>query len=139
MTTAAFVTLGFLIGNLMGLSAESTLTTVLPLLLTFGGGSAVAFLHKLKPDERKRASAAVVALSVSCLAGAYAGILAAEYQILTPRSDAIGAARVTVEDRKYFRSVDVDDVTRIDQRFRNKEFDAERAYRELYQLVLNGE
>lgn len=137
MTIFAFACLGFLIGNLVGLSAESTLSVVLPLLFAFGGGSALAFLHKLQPSDRRLAAAAVAALSLSCLLGTYGGIMVSEYQILSPtRGDPVSSSAVV--DRKYLRTVDISVVQLIDQRYKAAEYTAERAYEEIYRLVSEG-
>jgi hypothetical protein len=134
LTILAFVCLGLLIGNLVGLSAESTLRVILPLLFTFGGGSAVAFLHKLGPGDRKLAGAAVVGLSLSCLLGTYVGIVVSEHQLLTP-AIAGKVNRSTVTDKKYLRTVDISDVQLVDQRYKAGEYTSERAYEELYKLL----
>ncbi len=136
MTVFAFACLGFLIGNLLGLSAESALSVVLPLLFAFGGGF-IAFLHKLEPADRRLAAGAVAALALSCLLGAYVGIAASEYQLLTPGTDR-AESRAAVAERKYLRTVDFDDVQTIDQRYKTNELTADRAYEELYRLVSEG-
>ena len=120
MTIFAFACLGFVIGNLVGLSAESTLSVVLPLLFAFGGGSAVAFLHKLPPSERRLAAAAVVTLSLSCLIGVYTGIVVSEHQLLSPSIDD-SDDRTAVADRKYLRRIDIEEVQRIDQAYKTGE------------------
>lgn len=134
MTLLAFASLGFLIGSLIGLSAESTLGVVLPLLFAFGGGSAVTFLHKLEPVDRKLAGAAVTALSLFCLAGVYSGIFVSEHQLLSPSADQ-DAELGSIEARKYLRSVDARLVDVIDQRYKGRELTAAEAYEALYQLA----
>jgi hypothetical protein len=134
MILVAFAALGFLIGNLIGLSAESTLSVVLPLLFAFGSGSAVAFLHKLKPEDRKLAGAAVTALSLSCLLGAYSGILVSEHQILSPTRPPPAPGQ-TIEARKYLRTIDVRPLELIDQRYKGGEMTAAEAYEALYQVA----
>ena len=138
MTIFAFACLGFLIGNLIGLSAESTLSVVIPLLFSFGGGSAVAFLHKLTPEERKLGAAAVVALSLSCLIGAYTGIMTSEYRLLSPETNGKVETR-SIEENKYLRTVSFSKVQLIDQRYKvDSAFSAEEAYEKLYKLVSDG-
>ncbi len=137
MVVVAFACLGFLIGNLVGLSAESTLAVVIPLLFSFGGGSAVALLPKLDQPSRKEASAAVIALSVSCLAGVYSGILVSEYQFLSPRASSVSGA-TSIAEKKYLRSLNLNDVDRIDQRYRAGDLTADKAYEQLYQLISSG-
>lgn len=153
----AFASLGFLIGNLVGLSAESTLKIILPLLFTFGGGSAAAFIPKLEPADRRVVAAAVVALSLSCLAGVYSGIVVCERHLLSPAATPLVAgvpttgatpasvAQDSIADRKYLRSVDMRTVDVIDQKFRTGAFNsqqgenAQQAYEQLYGLVTKGE
>ena len=118
----------------MGLSAESTVRVVLPLLFAFGGGSAIAFLHKLTPDDRKRAAGAIAALSLSCLIGVYSGVAVSEYQLLTPARQ-LPKRSTPIADNRYLRSLKVDEVQLIDQRYKTKEYTAERAYAELYKLI----
>ena len=137
MIVFAFVCLGFLIGNLVGLSAESTLAVIIPLLFTFGGGSAVAFLPKLDAESRKVAATAVVALSLSCLAGVYSGIVVSEYQLLSPHRGT--GKRTAVAEMKYLRSVDLKKVDAIDQQFRTHVLTAEQAYERLYETATKGD
>jgi hypothetical protein len=139
----AFACLGFLIGNLVGLSSGSTLTVLIPLLFTFAGGSAVAFLPKLDVDTRRLAAAAVIALSLSCLAGVYSGIFVSERQLLSPPNirSAVSAAYTTKADRehlKYLMTQEVTEADVIDQKLRRNELSAEQAYEQLYELVKKG-
>jgi hypothetical protein len=134
MVVLAFVCLGFLIGNLVGLSAESALAVIVPLLFAFGGGSAVAFLHKLGPAERTRSAGAVVALSIGCLIGVYVGIVVSERQALSPSKRRL-AREATTADLKYLRSADIEKVNEIDQRYKGGALSAAEAYERLYSLV----
>lgn len=137
----AFLCLGFLIGNLVGFSSGSVLAVLLPLLFTFGGGTAVGFLPKLDVDKRRLAAAAVIALSLSCLAGVYVGIFVSERQLLSPAHvrETVSTKPTTREDRGYLRTALFDEATIIDQKFRANELNAEQAYEQLYQLVKKGE
>jgi hypothetical protein len=128
----AFACLGFLIGNLVGLSATSALAVIIPLLFTFGGGSAIAFLPKLDTASRKLAATAVIALSLSCLIGVYFGIFVSEHQFLSASST---SRQIAIAERKYLRSTSLSEVDVIDQKLRTRELTAEEAYRQLYQLV----
>lgn len=133
-TIFAFIALGFLVGNLIGLTAESVTSAVLGLLFAFGGGSAIAFIRKLDPTERVLASKATLALSLSVLVGVYAGIVVSEYQLLTPDRQ-LASKRVSVSERKYLRESIISSVHSIDQRYANKQITLQEAYREMYQLV----
>ncbi len=160
MILLAFVCLGFLIGNLVGLSAESTLSVLVPLLFAFAGGSAIAFLHKLStPSEQRTAGIAVIGLSLSCLLGVYVGIVVSEYQLLSPTENVVESlpqtgqetnlgsddsspqpsSRASIADRKYLRTVDISLVNQIDHRLKAGEFTTARAYEELYRLVSSGD
>ena len=136
----AFVCLGFLIGNLVGLSAESTLAVLIPLLFTFAGGSAVAFLPKLDVESRRLAAAAVIALSLSCMAGVYSGIFVSEHQLLSPSSTrASSSSTRSIAENKYLKSINMRDVDAIHQQFRTNRLTAEQAYNQLHELVSKGD
>lgn len=64
-----FAALGFLIGNLVGLTAHSVVTSVLTLIFAFTGGSIIAFLGKLTLDDRRVAGQAICCLSLCCVLG----------------------------------------------------------------------
>ena len=134
MIGLAFASLGFLVGNLIGLSAESTLSVVIPLVFAFGGGSAIAFLHNLKPEDRRQAGVAVTALAVACLIGVYCGIFVSEYQLFSPNLTQ-APETASIESRKYLRNVDVRAVDLVDQRYKSNEITAEQAYETLYDLA----
>ena len=137
MVFLAFVSLGFLVGSLIGMSAESTVTVVLPLLFAFGGGSAVAFLHKLSDRDARRAAMAVVALSLSCLVGVLGGVVVTERQLLTP-SDLRKARREaspTVESLKVLRSEALDSLADADAQKRAKIITCDQAYDRVYRLA----
>lgn len=134
-TILAFIALGFLIGNLIGLTAESVTSSVLALLFAFGGGSAIAFIQKLNIQERVLASKAILALAISCLIGVYAGIYIAENQIFTPDEGRV-EKRISIEDRKYLRENIVNSANSIDQLYANKQINLQKAYMEMYQLTL---
>jgi hypothetical protein len=138
LVVLAFACLGFLIGNLVGLSAESTLAVIIPLLFSFGGGSAVAFLPKLALPDRQQAAAAVIALSIACLAGAYFGIFISEHQLLSPASLSV-KRQSSIGEMKYLRAFDMRDVDTIDQQYRTHVFGAEKAYELLHKLVSSRE
>ncbi len=139
----AFIALGFLIGQLVGLSSASVTTSILGFLFAFGGGSAIGFLKSLQPDERRLASQAIFALSISCMAGVYVGIYVSEHQLLTPKQVIVqrerageaaapsAAARVSVTDRKYLKQNITAAVYAIDQKRANGNLTATQAFDEL--------
>jgi hypothetical protein len=81
----AFVALGFLIGNLIGFSASSSVPAFLGLLFALLGGSLVALLKGLDDANRRVAGQAVLALSLACLSGVYCSVAVNERQLLTPK------------------------------------------------------
>jgi hypothetical protein len=139
----AFACLGFLVGNLVGFSSGGTLAVLIPLLFSFAGGSAVAFLPKLDVDTRRLAAAAVIALSLSCLTGVYSGIFVSERKLLSPANIrgavfASYAAKPDLEYLKYLRAQESSEIDFIDQKFRRNELTAEQAYEQLYELAKKG-
>ena len=135
----AFALLGLLVGNLVGLSSAAVTTSILGLLFTFAGGSAVGAMHKIGPEDRKRASIAIAVLCLFCLLGVYAGIYVAEHKLLSPpavpQEKSAGAGKKdTFEARKYLRADTIDAVAGIDQEFRNEHITAEQAVEQMLQL-----
>lgn len=93
--------LGFLIGNLVGLTASSVVTPLLGLLFAFAGGSVLGLLHKINDRDRQIAGASLLALSIFCLGGMYLGILTTQYRWLSPpasKSEALERGRRTVRE-----------------------------------------
>lgn len=130
----AFITLGFLIGNLVGMTSASVVSTLIPLLFVFGGGSAVAFLQKLDNEKQLRASIAIFCLSISCLGGTYTGILVTEYQLLSPQTNNQIPDRRT--ERTYLRSSTTSLVNAIDAQRAKGNLTADQAYEQLKQGIL---
>ena len=133
----AFSCLGFLIGNLIGFTAESVTSSVLALLFAFGGGSAISFMQKLDTQDRATAGKAIVALSLACLLGLYVGIILSEYQLLSPGGQG-QTVRTSVEARKYLRGNLISKAHAIDQQLQlgSKTYEQlEEAYEEMYQLI----
>ena len=141
---AGFVALGFLIGNLVGLSATSAVTALLGLVFAFAGGSILAFLEKFGVEDRRVAAQALFALSIACTVGLYTGIVVSEHQLLSPRRPVIavadslqrGKARESVADRKYLRSGVLNGVDAIEALHRRGDLSGEAAYKQLRDLIL---
>ncbi|MCP3981410.1 MAG: NAD(P)(+) transhydrogenase (Re/Si-specific) subunit beta [bacterium] len=133
----AFLLLGFLIGNIIGLTAASVTTSLIALLFAFGGGSAVAFMKQLEAGERRAAGKAVAALSISCLLGLYFGIYVTEAQLLTPSRIVSSEAQTSVTDRKYLRSNALSELREIDQALDAGEINAAVAYQTLREMILD--
>jgi hypothetical protein len=138
---AAFLTLGFLVGNLAGLSSAAITNTIIGLLFAFGGGSAVAFLQKLDANARVHAGRAIFAISFGCLFGVYTGILVAEHQLLTPERERHKRAdqRAKLEDRRYTRGEVANAAHAIDQHLTNGRIELREAYRQLYDLATESQ
>jgi demethoxyubiquinone hydroxylase (CLK1/Coq7/Cat5 family) len=126
MLSIAFAALGFLVGNLTGLSASPIANALVPALFALVGGSFIAFLSSVPEKDRGVAAWAIMSFSVSCLAGAYLGILVNANQVLGPHVS-----------EGYLRhlSRNVSEIDVIDQRKRAGELNAEQAYEELRSLV----
>ena len=127
-----FASLGLVIGNLVGFSADSITTSVAGLLFAFAGGSAVTFMRKLTPDARKESAQAIAALALSCLLGVYASIYVSEHRILSPASTPPSAAP---KDNKYLFGNVVSTANGIDSLYRSGRLPLEDAYDQLYELV----
>lgn len=152
----AFLALGLLIGNLVGLSATAVVASLVALLFAFGGGSIIAFLHKLSGADRTAASQAVLAFSLACLVGVYAGLRVSEYRMLSPEgrkpqtsgspADSVkgGASTAGVTSRDieypssgYLRSSLATGANEIKARYRDREpnFGAAAAFDSLFEFV----
>jgi hypothetical protein len=146
----AFASLGFLIGNLVGMTASSVVVPIAGLLFAFVGGSAIGFLHKVDAHTRTLASKAILSLCLSCFVGVYLGVAVSEYQLLTPgRNKAVQAsvksagkpildAADSLGTRKYYLRADViSSLDDIDDRYVNHHLSAEEAYQQLHTLLLS--
>lgn len=147
----AFATLGLLIGNLVGLTAESIVSSLVALLFVCGGGSAIGFLVGLDADRRKAASVAISSLSLACLVGIYTGILVSEYQLLTPPERRAEGAKFSIGEsiplsatnrtlkNVYVRAFLTTEANQIDQLKVTGKMSAEEAYEALYKLISEEE
>jgi hypothetical protein len=138
----SFVALGFLIGNLIGLTAASVVASVLGLLFAFLGGSVIALLRRLSADDRRAAGQALCGLSTGCLAGLYVGILVSERQLLSAGQHRLSAARNTdstrspaVVELKYLRSDIVKRIDAIDLQYTTQSLSCPEAYSQLLRAV----
>lgn len=146
--------LGLLVGNLTGLSAQSVVTPLMGLLFAFVGGSVIAFLGKLPATDRRLAGQCVIALSLGCLIGTYAGIVVTEYQLLSPKGGQVVAARKTVagphspkddqvaaaretaaDPHHYVRSQVFGAAAAIHLQYAQNHISIEEAYRQLQELL----
>lgn len=136
MSILAFLSLGFLIGNLLGLSSNGVVKAIMPLLFAFGGGSAVGFLHKIEDRYRIIAYQLIFVFSISCLIGTYTGIIVSEHQLLSPERGQISRANSTIKDNKYLFSKEaISKADTIDQLYASELMKAEDAYQGLYEII----
>jgi hypothetical protein len=142
-----FAALGFLVGNLVGLTAHSVVTSVLTLIFACAGGSVVAFLGKLNSDDRRAAGQMLFSLSVFCVLGTYTGIAISEWHLLSPRistvsslqpqplTDKVNNGEIIALKTKYLDYLPVKEVDEIDWELRQKRITAQTAYDRLYSLL----
>jgi hypothetical protein len=136
MPILAFLFLGFLIGNLVGLSADGAVKAILPLLFAFGGCSAVGLFHKLEDRYRKIAYQLIFTLSISCLIGTYTGIIVSEYRLLSSKNGQTSVAANDSRKNKYlFVNKAISKADAIDQLLAAKKLKIEDAYKELYDII----
>jgi hypothetical protein len=125
-----FGALGFLIGNLVGLSSTPIVKQVVGLLFAFAGGSVLAFIRKLKAQDRKTAGAAIFALSLACTLGLYIGVLTKTHHLLSPQ-------RTTdTLDPDYLRNAKASRAALINS---DRNAHPEDSYQNLYKLALQYE
>jgi hypothetical protein len=134
----AFASLGFLIGTLIGLTAQSVVAAFLPMLFAFAGGSLVAFLDRFRGEDRRTALTAIAALCLACLAGVYSSIAISERQLLSPRGRRIAdqvAAPPAVADLKYLRADTTSAWKAIDQKVRTGLLSKDEGYAQLIAVL----
>lgn len=130
---AAFIFLGFLVGQIVGMTSASVTTSIIGLLFTFAGGTAVGMLHKLTPEQRRLAAMAVTLLSIFCTVGIYTGILVKEHDLLSPKRPP--AAERPQRSEGYLRNEHVTAYRKIDQQYRTGLITAEQAARQYAALL----
>jgi len=161
-----FLSLGFLVGNIVGMTAQSVVTSLLGLLFAFAGGSVLSIMHKLDVADRNAAGQAVMALSLSCLLGIYSGIFVSEHRLLSPAVPATSTksemmqrnveATPTSQSQetkqqvqgkegtipsaanKYLLSLSVDEIDQIDQLRTSGKISSDEAYKRLHNLVMRS-
>lgn len=149
-----FAFTGFLIGNLMAMSASSTVPSFLGLLFALLGGSLIALLHKLKQEDRTAAGKIVLALSAMCLLGVYTGLVINERELLTPKerrfwpavsksnefnsaakpetSHSTDCSSIKTQASKYLAGAELSKADGVDLKKQRGEITPEQAYAEMY-------
>jgi predicted PurR-regulated permease PerM len=129
MTIVAFISLGLLIGNIVGMTESVISNTLIGLLFAFGGTTAIGFLRKVRPSERKIAACCIISLSFSCLVGLYMGIYVSRHQLLGPSANKEG------QSLTYLRKSDIEKIDFINIKKKENLLSCEDAYEELYSAV----
>lgn len=141
----AFASTGFLVGNLMGMSASPLATGVVAAVFAFAGGSAVAFLRRVAGDDRRLAARAIVGLTWGCLIGAYVSAWVTEHQWLRPAAmrqtepSAIAKTDPDVEKWHPLSASPAVAAAEIDTRRAERKITITEAFKELSALVLSSE
>jgi hypothetical protein len=134
-----FGSLGALLGFMLGLTSESAVKTVIPLLFAFVGGSIFAALGKLSESDRKLAGRSVFALSVSCALGTVVGIVTNQYRLLSPHPD---HAQISYEnkDDDYLKNAIVRSAAdEIDSEKQQGNLTTAQAYERMYKIATGKE
>lgn len=104
-----FAGLGFLLGNLVGLTSEPVVKSTIALLFALFGGSIVIFLHRLSQDDRRLAGQMIASLAFTTLLGTVSGILISEHQLLSPGAASRPAGYKPLRDESGITDIDAID------------------------------
>jgi len=74
LVSVSYFTLGFVIGNLAGITEATITIPIISGLFAFIGGSAIAMLQKIKFRDRVTASLMVLTICLGLLSGLYLGL-----------------------------------------------------------------
>lgn len=140
----AFASMGFLVGNIAGLTSAPITKALLAAVLTFGGGSIIAFQTKLSKERLlPGALDAVAAFSLATLIGLYGALyVTANYPSLlsapTPTSatssQSASAPTSATSSSKPLRSGSMDNVQEILRMVSNGTMKPEKAAKKLKKL-----
>jgi hypothetical protein len=131
-----YLTLGILVGLLVGMTRASVVGAVIPLLLAFSGGTAIAFFAKQSAEIRKIAERNIFGLSAGAIAGVVLGIVVSDNRLLTFRAyqqDAV--AKEAAHSREtYLFNNRIKSVQAVEQKLGNGRLTLEQAYEELKKI-----
>lgn len=132
----SYAALGAFIGTMVGLSADSVVKLLIPLVLTFAGGSVIALRERFDRDKLVFSLHSLLGLSIGGVLGVYSAIYINEHRFLTPASQrAVDYKNIaTAKDGKYLRSTPSD----VAQRLRAGTISAEDAAIRLESIQIEG-
>jgi hypothetical protein len=134
-----FGSLGALLGFMLGLTSESVVKTVIPLLFAFVGGSIFAVLGKLSESDRKLAGQSVFALSVSCALGTAIGIGTNQYRLLSPHPNEAQISYEAKNDDYLKKAAVKSSADEIDSEKQQGYLTINQAYERMYQIATGKE
>lgn len=125
----AFASMGFLVGNIAGLTSAPITQPLLAAVLSFGGGSIIAFQTKLGKERLlPGALDAVAAFSLATLVGMYGALyITAKYPSL------LSSPTLAVSSQKPLRSGSLDTVQEVLRLVSNGTMSPEKAAKILNQ------
>ena len=130
MFYAGYISLGFLVGGLCGITSAEITTGLTAAVMVFAGSTATVFVSRDAID-RTTIGQILLSFSASCALGLILGIMTKENRWLT-----LSEERKSADQRSdYLRANLVKDVDAIDQKYRNGDYTAETAYTKLHELL----
>lgn len=136
----AYSIFGLLIGNLVGLTSDKVTNSLISLVFTFAGSTALILSQKMKDDIKIQINKAISYFALFCIIGVYTGIIVSEYQLLTPEE----IKKIRQENKEvsrasntYLQGIPVETINLIDIQVQNKELTYEQGYEKLYNIITN--
>jgi hypothetical protein len=132
---AAFGALGFFVGNLVAMSAQSIAQSLIAALFALFGGSFLVLIEKLSESNQRKLAVGLFSISIGGLAGTYAGLYINEHRLFTPADIRAASSKPGEPPQKYLRSEVLATATAIDQKLRNGQIGGKEAYDQLLEAV----
>ena len=135
-----FLFLGFLIGTLVAMSAQSLSNGVIAAVFALTGGSLLALLKTLSDADQLKAAAGIGGISLGAILGVYSGLYVNDHRLLSPKAQLANVQQqagqqvintTSQEGGKYLRSVNLTRVNEIDQEYRTGVLQLDQAYEQL--------